>query len=183
MSEVASAVKIQSIHHFAYKCRNAQETRRFYEEVLGLPLVVVLEEEDVVTTTGERMSFAHFFFQMEDGNYIAFFDFGDGVAPVLDAATPRFANHLAFRVEDEAALMSAKSRLENNGIHVDGPLEHEFVRSIYFWDPNGIRLEYAYTLFGTEQMQAERDKAAARLARWSARVAERRQLAERESKD
>lgn len=170
MSEPASAVKIRSIHHFAYKCRNARETRAFYEKVLGLPLVMVLEENNVLTTTGERLSFAHFFFEMADGNYIAFFDFGDGLASVLDAGTPRFANHLAFRVENEDELMAAKSHLESNGISIDGPFEHDFVRSVYFWDPNGIRLEYAYTIFNSEQLRAERDNAATDLDRWIKKV-------------
>lgn len=166
---VPDPVKVQAIHHFAYKSRNAEETRRFYEEIIGLPLVMVVEENDITTTTGETMSFIHYFFEMADGNYLAFFDFGDGKAPALDGDTPRFANHLALRITGEDELLAAKARLEAHGIAVDGPMNHEFVRSIYFWDPNGIRLEYAYTLYDPAQMKAERDKAAAILARWAER--------------
>jgi len=170
MQRQPQAVRIQGIHHFAYKCRDSAETRQLYEEVLGLPLVAVLEEKDRLTTTGDRLSFVHFFFQMGDGNYLAFFDFGDAKAPVLDAQTPKFANHLALRVENEAALMRAKARLEEFGVSVDGPLDHDFVRSIYFWDPNGIRLEYAYTLWDEEQLEAQRAAASGLLTGWANRL-------------
>jgi catechol 2,3-dioxygenase-like lactoylglutathione lyase family enzyme len=167
---VPDPVKVQAIHHFAYKSRDAEETRRFYEDVMGLPLAMVVEEYGVTTTTGEQISFIHYFFEMADGNYLAFFDFADGIAPQPDPATPRFANHLALRIENEEQLLAAKARLEAHGIEVQGPLDHEFVRSIYFWDPNGIRLEYAYTLFDPGRLRAERDKAAEILAHWSART-------------
>ena len=171
MSVPSAPVAIQGVHHFAYKCRDARETREFYENLLGMPLVAVLEEKDVVTTTGERLSFIHFFFQMEDGNHLAFFDFGDGRAPAPDPASPRFANHLAFKIKGEAELMAAKARLEAAGLSVDGPLEHEFIRSIYFWDPNGIRLEYAYSLWGSEKLEAQRRAAAGQLEEWTRRTA------------
>lgn len=131
---------------------------------------MVLEVDNVTTTTGETLSFIHFFFEMTDGNYIAFFDFGDGLAPQLDAATPKFANHLAFKVENDEQLTRARERLEQFGIAYQGPMDHDFVRSIYFWDPNGIRLEYAYTLFSEDQMTAYRDTAAEALARWNAKI-------------
>ncbi len=159
-------VPVRAIHHFAYKCKNAEETLRFYEEVLGLPLALVVQEDDVVTTTGEKLSFAHFFFEMKDGNYIAFFDFGDESPAAKDPRTPPFANHLAFQVDGEDDLMKAKVNLEAAGLQVQGPLEHEFVRSIYFWDPNGIRLEYAYTISDADDLQRRRDTAHAELRRW-----------------
>jgi catechol 2,3-dioxygenase-like lactoylglutathione lyase family enzyme len=170
MTEALPAVAISGIHHFAYKCRNAEETRKFYQEVLGLPLIMVLEADNVTTTTGETLSFIHFFFEMGDGNYVAFFDFGDGLAPQLDDATPKFANHLAFRLKDEAELAQACRRLDEFNVSYQGPMEHDFVRSIYFWDPNGVRLEYAYTMFGADKMAAYRESAPAALERWTAKV-------------
>ncbi len=58
---------IKGLHHFAYRCRDAEETRRFYEDVMGFPLVHVIEEHDVATTTGDTVSFLHIFFRMSDG--------------------------------------------------------------------------------------------------------------------
>jgi len=165
---------VEGFHHFAYKCRDAEETRHFYQDILQLPLVIVVEENDVTTSTGDKVSFTHFFFEMKDGNYIAFFDFGDfkGVEP--DPNTPKFANHLAFRVSGEEEMLAGKARLEAHGIQVDGPLTHDFVRSVYFWDPNGIRLEYAYTAGTAADMQHHRDDANRGLDEWIAKVKKKR---------
>ncbi len=174
MMTSTSAASVGGVHHFAYKCRDAEETRHFYEDILELPLAMVVEESNHKTTTGDVLSFAHFFFQMQDGNYIAFFDFGDATASVPDPATPRFANHLALRVAGEEDLLRSKARLEAHGIDVIGPLEHEFVRSIYFWDPNGIRLEYAYTVSSDEDLANFKASARERLDRWIAGVKQKR---------
>jgi catechol 2,3-dioxygenase-like lactoylglutathione lyase family enzyme len=159
---------IHGLHHFAYKCRDPEETRAFYEDLLGMPLAHVIEEHDVQTTTGDTVSFAHFFFQMRDGSFIAFFDLGDGRKTAPDPQTPAFVNHLALKVDSEAELLTLKARLEAAGHSVIGPMEHgDFVRSIYFWDPNGIRMEFAYTCETPEQAKASAAVARARLDRWA----------------
>lgn len=142
-----TAPAVRGFHHYAYKCKDPAVTREFYEDLLGLPLVHVVEELDVRTTTGETLSFAHFFFELDDGSMIAFFDLGDGLASAPDPATPAFVNHLALTVDGEDELLEMKRRLENAGHEVVGPMDHDdFVRSIYFWDPNGIRMEFAYSI-------------------------------------
>ena len=170
MTAQMDPVSIKGIHHFAYKCRDAAETRAFYEDILGLPLVMVLEVNDVTTTTGERLSFIHFFFEMADGNYVAFFDFGDGVASQLDPKTPKFSHHLAFKLDTPEEFVRAEAHLKKHGIPYQGPLEHDFVRSLYFWDPNGVRLEYAYTFATPKQMASFKEDASAALERWVAKV-------------
>ena len=167
-------VSIQGFHHFAYKCRDAAETRHFYEDILGLPLAMVLEVDNVTVTTGETLSFIHFFFQMTDANYMAFFDFGDGKAPVLDPEMPKMAQHLALKIEGDAELKQAMARLDQFGIPYQGPMDHDFVRSIYFWDPNGIRLEYAFTMVDAAQLAVYQDGAKAALDRWTSKVREKR---------
>ena len=67
---------IKSLHHWAYRCRDAEETRHFYEDVLGLPLAHVVSA-DIVPSTGEYSPYVHIFFEMKDGSYVAFFDLGD----------------------------------------------------------------------------------------------------------
>ena len=79
-------MRINSLHHFAYRCRDAEETRHFYEDILGLPLKHVIRL-DHVPSTGEYCPYVHVFFQMRDGSYIAFFDLGD------DVTAPAFAQH------------------------------------------------------------------------------------------
>lgn len=131
---------IEKLHHYAYRCRDAEETRAFYEDLLGLPLAHVLQADNV-PSTGEHSPYLHLFFAMGDGSYIAFFDLGDGTATTPDPGTPRWVNHLALEVEGEDALNAAKARLEEAGVDVLGVTDHGFVKSIYFFDPNDIRLE------------------------------------------
>ncbi|HLM17311.1 MAG TPA: VOC family protein, partial [Acidimicrobiia bacterium] len=81
------------------------------------------------------------FFGLGDGSMLAFFDLFDGRACVPDAATPSWVNHLALRVDDRAALEAAQDRLHREGVETVGIVDHGWFDSIYFWDPNGIRLE------------------------------------------
>ena len=134
-------VPIQGLHHFAYRCRDAEETRQFYEDLLGLPLVMFVRG-DIIPSTGELCPYAHLFFAMGDGSCVAFFDLGDDTVPLPSPNTPLWANHLALRVDSVEAVENAMRKLELAGIQVQGPVDHDgFVRSIYFFDPNGVRLE------------------------------------------
>ncbi|HUT48963.1 MAG TPA: VOC family protein [Alphaproteobacteria bacterium] len=158
---------VRGFHHYAYKCKDPEATRAFYEDLLGLPLVHVVEEHDMKTTTGDVVSFAHFFFGLRDGSMIAFFDLGDGRASQPDPDTPAFVNHLALTVDGEDELLDLKLRLEGAGHDVVGPMGHDdFVRSIYFWDPNGIRMEFAYSLETEESKAKAVAEAHHRFERW-----------------
>ena len=137
----ADAQAVLGLHHFAWRCRDAQATRHFYEDILGLPLVHVIKK-DTVPSTGEFCPYVHIFFQMRDGSNIAFFDLGDDTAAEPSPNTPGWVNHIALRVESRAALQAMKARLEQHGIPVIGVVDHDgFIESIYFFDPNGLRLE------------------------------------------
>ncbi|WGS51746.1 VOC family protein [Paraburkholderia sp. D15] len=133
-------VPVKGLHHVAYRCRDAEDTRRFYEDILGLPLVHLIRL-DTVPSTGERCPYVHVFFELGDGSCVAFFDLGDGEASTPSANTPPWVQHLALEVADLAALDTAKQRLVEARIDVTGPTDHGFVKSIYFRDPNGVRLE------------------------------------------
>lgn len=165
---------INGLHHFAYRCRDAEETRRFYEDLLGLPLACVIKE-DHVPSTGEYSPYVHLFFEMGDGSYVAFFDLGDGKATEPDPDTPRWVNHLALEVDGLDALKTAKARLEEAGVEVVGITDHGFVNSIYFFDPNGIRLELTCRIGGQEALDQKKAEARDKLNAW---LAERRQAAE-----
>jgi len=170
---MAALVPIHGLHHFAYRCRDAEETRRFYEDVLGLPLVHLIRA-DHVPSTGEYCPYVHVFFRMTDGSCLAFFDLGDDQAAEPSPNTPAWVNHLALRVGSLAELETAKRRLEARGIEVIGITDHEFVRSIYFFDPNGYRLELT-TPTATPAYMAEKEAAAhAECAAWTREKAERR---------
>lgn len=159
---------IQQLHHYAYRARDAEETRHFYEDILGLPLFHIIQS-DYVPSTGEYCPYTHFFFRLQDGSFIAFFDLGDDVKADPSPNTPLWVNHIAFRVNTVEELENTKARLEAHGIEVLGVTDHHIFKSIYFFDPNGIRLELSAQLADEVQMQRESTTAHARLAEWTAR--------------
>ena len=165
-------VPILGLHHDAFRCRDAEETRAFYEDVLGLPLAHVIRA-DRVPSTGEACPFVHLFFQMRDGSFIAFFDLGDNQMPLPSPNTPAWVNHLAMRVDSVAAVAAAKARLETAGVSVLGITDHGFVQSIYFFDPNGIRLELTAETSTPAEMAGFKASAHGDLSAWTAEKAAR----------
>ncbi|WYX12040.1 VOC family protein [Achromobacter xylosoxidans] len=154
------------MHHFAWRCRDAEETRRFYEDILGLPLVHVVKEERV-PSTGEHCPFVHLFFEFADHSHIAFFDLGDNALSQPDPGTPRWVNHFAMEIRGEAELERMRQRLLAHGVEVVGPTDHHFIRSIYFFDPNGIRLELTARLPVADYVARKRRSAHEELAAWN----------------
>ena len=159
---------IQQLHHYAYRAKDAEETRHFYEDILGLPLFHIIQS-DIVPSTGEYCPYTHFFFRLPDGSFIAFFDLGDDQASLPSANTPLWVNHISFRVNTVLELQDMKARLEAEGIAVLGVTDHHIFKSIYFFDPNGVRLELTAQLADDVHMQKESVNVHARLAEWTAR--------------
>jgi glyoxylase I family protein len=168
-----SFVPVQGLHHFAWRCRDAEATRRFYEDVLGLPLVHVIRADNV-PSTGEYCPYVHIFFRMRDGSYIAFFDLGDDQAADPSPNTPAWVNHMALRVDTLAELEAAKAKLEANGIEVIGITDHHFLKSIYFFDPNGFRLELTCFVGEGGYMTNAEANAHAACAQWTEEKADLR---------
>ena len=164
----AGFVPVAGLHHFAYRCRDAEETRRFYEGILGLPLAHIIQE-DRVPSTGEYCPYVHIFFEMGDGSFIAFFDLGDDLASDPSPNTPSWVNHLALNVASVEDLQQAKQRLEAAGVEVVGVTDHGFINSIYFFDPNGIRLELTVQVGQTRHDPAALAETRKRLDAWTAR--------------
>jgi len=159
---------IHQLHHYAYRSRDAEETRHFYEDILGLPLYHIIQS-DYVPSTGEYCPYTHFFFRLQDGSFIAFFDLGNDEAALPSPNTPLWVNHISFRVDSQQALLDMKARLEAHGIEVLGVTDHHIFHSIYFFDPNGVRLELTAQLADEFQMLQESKTAHSRLAEWTER--------------
>ena len=168
LSHLPAPAAVQQLHHYAYKARDAEETRHFYEDILGLPLYHIIQS-DYVPSTGEYCPYTHFFFRLLDGSFIAFFDLGDDEAALPSPNTPLWVNHISFRVNTEQELENTKARLQAHGVDVLGVTDHHIFKSIYFFDPNGIRLELTAQLADAVQMQRESTTAHARLNEWTAR--------------
>ncbi len=173
MNPSTPMVPIHGLHHFAYRCRDAEETRHFYEDLLGLPLTHIVRA-DTIPSTGEHCPYVHLFFEMTDGSSMAFFDLGDNIASEPSPNTPRWANHIALRVGSADAVRTALARLQAAGVDVIGPVDHDgFVLSIYFFDPNGIRLELTVNTASDQTLTQYRRDAHAALAAWTAEKAAR----------
>lgn len=161
-----SPVPIKGLHHFAWRCKDAEETRHFYEDLLGLPLVHLIQA-DHVPSTGEYCPYVHIFFRMGDGSCIAFFDLGDDTAAAPSPNTPALVNHIALEVESVAAVKRAKERLEAEGVEVLGVTDHHFIQSMYFFDPNGLRVELTARSEEPEYMEEAQREARPRLDAWT----------------
>jgi catechol 2,3-dioxygenase-like lactoylglutathione lyase family enzyme len=146
---------IQRIHHVAYRCRDAKETVEWYRKHLGMDFVLAIAE-DHVPSTHEPDPYMHLFLDAGGGNVLAFFELPNSPQMGRDANTPPWVQHIAFKVDSVAELETTKKRLEAAGIEVVGVTDHVIFKSIYFFDPNGHRLELAADT-ATPDMQARLD--------------------------
>ena len=157
---------LQRIHHVAYRCKDAKQTVEWYRKHLGMDFVLAIAENNV-PSTGAPDPYMHIFMDAGQGNVLAFFELPNSPPMGRDGNTPDWVQHIAFKVDSLDTLMSAKARLEAGGITVVGPTEHTIFKSIYFFDPNGHRLELAVDT-ATPQMNAKLDEVKwAMLEEWS----------------
>jgi catechol 2,3-dioxygenase-like lactoylglutathione lyase family enzyme len=156
---------IKGLHHNAYRCRDSEETRRFYEDLLGLRLAAALELS--ATKTGRPVKALHTFFEMDDHSYLAFFEvMGDEREGMFEPKSD-FDLHIALEVPDVLTLMTYKEKAVAAGIEVRGPSDHRTIQSIYLRDPNGYVIELTVRMKGSEE-SIERGLVEARgtLDRW-----------------
>jgi len=135
-------MRIQQIHHVAYRCKDAKQTVAFYKAVLDMDLLGAIAEDKVPSTKAPD-PYMHIFLDAGAGNILAFFELPNSPPMGRDPNTPDWTQHIAFQVKDMDALLEAKRRAEAAGLDVVGPTDHTIFKSIYFWDPNGHRLEIA----------------------------------------
>ncbi len=127
---------IKGLHHNAYRCRDSEQTRRFYEDFLGLPLSGTLEIKE--TKSGRATDTLHTFYRLDDGSYLAFFEAPDRPFEFKDQHD--YDLHIALEVSAEVLHdMFAKGKAA--GIETRGIADHGFLDSIYFRDPNGYVIE------------------------------------------
>ncbi len=157
---------IQGFHHVAYRCRDAKETVEFYNGVLGMDFQLAIAE-DHVPSTGAYDPYMHIFMDAGNDNVLAFFELPEQPDMDRDHNTPIWVQHIAMRVDSLEALLAAKDYLEAKDIDVLGPTHHGIFKSIYFFDPNGHRLELVADIGTSEQMAQLHDVAPDMLKEWS----------------
>lgn len=154
---------IKKLHHAAYRCRDSEETRAFYEDFLELTLVEALAIS--TTATGRDANVLHTFYQMQDGSCLAFFEAPD--QPFEFKAQQDFDLHIALEV-DSSTLERMFEKGKASGIDTRGVSDHGFIHSIYFRDPNGYVVELAAPVTSGAS-GFDRDRARQQLDQWSAR--------------
>ena len=150
---MTAAPNLGGIHHVAYRCRDAKETVEFYETHLGMEFTTAFAEDEV-PSTGERDPYMHVFLDAGGGNILAFFELPQQPDMGRDKNTPEWVQHIAFKVATLDELIALRDQLRDADIDVIGPTNHGVFKSIYFFDPNGHRLEVA-TDIGTPEQHAE----------------------------
>ena len=146
---------VQKIHHVAYRCKNAKETVEWYQKYLDMDFILAIAENEVPSTK-EPDPYMHVFLNAGGGNVLAFFELPTRAEMGRDPNTPAWTQHLALKVDSLDTLAKVKARLEADGIDVVGPTDHTIFKSIYFFDPNGHRLELACDT-ATPEMNAKLD--------------------------
>jgi len=130
----------RGINHLALVTDDMDATVRFYHGVLGARLVATIGTP----------TFRHYFFEFGAESTVAFFEYADVAldtfakpAGVPDQRAVQF-DHLSFNLPDEEALLALRHRLKSAGCEVTDVVDHGFIRSVYFTDPNGIALEASW---------------------------------------
>jgi len=159
-------VNLKRIHHVAYRCKDAKETVEFYQRVLNMGFVLAIAEDQVPSTKAPD-PYMHIFMDAGMGNVLAFFELPNSPTMGRDEQTPQWVQHIAFEVADMDALIAAKAHVEAEGLDVLGPVNHGIFKSIYFFDPNGHRLELVANTATDAQMKQLHEVAPAMIEEWS----------------
>jgi catechol 2,3-dioxygenase-like lactoylglutathione lyase family enzyme len=160
---------IKGLHHNAYRCRDSEETRRFYEDFLGLPLVKAFNITE--TKSGRTTNVLHSFYRMDDRSCLAFFDAPDMAFEFK--LQHDYDLHIALEVSpDDLRAMFEKGKA--SGIETRGISDHGFIESIYFRDPNGYVVELtAKRPSHDREMDPAANNARGTLDAWQARKVQR----------
>ncbi|MBN7821743.1 VOC family protein [Bowmanella sp. Y57] len=159
-------MNIQRIHHVAYRCKDAKQTVEFYRDLLDMEFLLAIAENEVPSTKAPD-PYMHVFLDAGQGNVLAFFELPNSPDMDRDHNTPAWVQHIAFEVASMDELLAAKERLENAGLKVLGPTEHTIFKSIYFFDPNGHRIELAANTAKPGMLEELKRVAPAMLEEWA----------------
>ena len=159
-------MSLRRIHHVAYRCHDAAETVAFYQRTLKMGFVLAIAE-DQVPSTKEPDPYMHVFLDAGMGNVLAFFELPNSPEMSRDVNTPEWVQHIAFEVESREEMQAMRERIEVEGVEVLGPVDHGIFESIYFFDPNGHRIELAVNTGSPDDMQRLHEVAPAMLEEWS----------------
>jgi catechol 2,3-dioxygenase-like lactoylglutathione lyase family enzyme len=149
------------VHHLALVCKDMRATHEFYTSVMKMPLTCAINvppyaDEDAM----------HLFYDMGGGNQLAFFWFREAPEAIIGQAHPANVaavnahgsmHHIAFSVETEDEVLAWREHLKSMNVKVTPMIDHEFCKSIYFADPDGMQLEISYWVRALDQRDISDD--------------------------
>ncbi|BEV14661.1 VOC family protein [Herbaspirillum sp. DW155] len=145
-------MKIDRIHHVAYRCKDARQTVTWYQKYLNMDFILAIAEDQVPSTKAPD-PYMHVFLDAGQGNVLAFFEIPNSPPMGRDTNTPAWVQHIAFKVDSEDTLREVMQRLQADGIEVVGITDHTIFKSIYFFDPSGHRIELAADCATEQQLR------------------------------
>jgi catechol 2,3-dioxygenase-like lactoylglutathione lyase family enzyme len=171
MNSTSNTLKpLGNIHHLALRCRDAEQTRWFYEDILGLKFAAALSLEKSPGTEQDR-PFLHLFMELGDGNYIAFFDEPGHARAEHFELKDSYDIHIAFETDSRVSMLAWMDKIAAAGDFIFGPIDHDFVESVYFFDPNGYALEITYKTAKHDAVIIKEERhARTQIAEWTART-------------
>lgn len=147
-----SKMAIKKVHHVAYRCKEAKETIDFYYDYLGMDLVLAITE-DKVPSIKKPDPYLHIFLDAGMGNFLTFVEIKKCSEMGEGENTQNWVQHIAFEIEDVDELLERKQKLLDSGYDVVGPTDHTLFQSIYFFDPNGHKIELAVDTTKPEMLE------------------------------
>ncbi len=156
-------IPVKGLHHAAYRCRDSEETRKFYEDFLGLPLANAFEIRE--TKTGRETRVLHSFYRLGDGSFLAFFEAPD--RPFEFVPRHDYDLHIALEVDPETLTRLFEAG-KAGGVETRGISDHGFIHSIYFRDPNGYVVELCAKTPAHDEAAYRSEAARASLEAWQA---------------
>jgi len=155
---------VRRIHHHAYACWDSEETRHFYEDLLGIPLIATVLFEDPLRRNGSM--YCHTFFQIADGNVLAFIEHTSLFHPKDFTARSGILRHVVLEVDGNAAVRQFKRKLDAACV-ANELMDHGVSLSLRFNDPNGLILEFKANIsHSPEYQRTSRASAHSDLQQW-----------------
>ncbi|WPD23989.1 MAG: VOC family protein [Candidatus Electrothrix scaldis] len=138
-------MKFRGINHLALVTADMEATIRFWRDLMGMRLIHGFGEGD----------FRQYFFEIDEQSCLAFFEW-DGAEPIAKKlhgqpiSGPRVFDHIAFELDSQEEVWALKDKLEAAGFACSDMIDHDFIHSVYSFDPNGIPIEFCYEIKGRE---------------------------------
>jgi catechol 2,3-dioxygenase-like lactoylglutathione lyase family enzyme len=129
------------LNHAAWVTHDVAATYDFYTRIMGMEIASTVID-DKVPSTGDSFPYFHIFFKMKDGSTLAFFE-APGLPAPAKSTHPAYDifTHIALEVSSQEDVDKWHKWLRENDVDIVGPTDHGIIYSIYFFDPNGVRLE------------------------------------------